>query len=549
MQLQSTPISPLSPRARKQTIIAPSAQREAFIYVRVSTYAQKQTGFSLPDQIKVCREAARANGIADIPEANVLHDADSGKNCQRKSLVALKEAVKAGRVSIVFCPKVDRLGRNARDCLATLDLFIEHNVELVLVENHIDTRTPMGRLFFTMLAAFAEWESTLIKERTWNGKFEKLSQLEDAQRAPSAGKRSVPYGYRYLDGKWERHPDQWPWVLWMFEQVALGHSSERIARMLNERAVPTSRGTAWAATAVRAIIRHKAYTGQMTRRMQDETFTFAVPPIVPPDLWQLANATIDGKRKTARRNAKHDYLLSSTRDEPLVCCALCHAQGKTYMMGGRAQSRAGRQTPWLHYRCNGVNGHFVSAHKLETAIWQALVQMLASPGMVLEHIARLNDQASKQYQEHEQALAGLHERAAEIRAAQLRLAEMGMWGKLPADILEVQAADLEEQAQEIAAQISLAHVQLEQARAETVPIKDIEDACALLAQGAQEASFEQRSWIVHTLVHRIYADKTHWVLEGRLPCLSTAGMLPSQQREQPHQGDCAAGASIGVARS
>jgi hypothetical protein len=64
-----------------------------------------------------------------------------------------------------------------------------------------------------------------------------------------------------------------------------------------------------------------------------------------------------------------------------------------------------------------------------------------------------------------------------------------------------------------------------------VPIKDIEDACALLAGGAEDATFEQRRWIVRTLVHRIYADKTHWIPEGRLPCLHAAGTLAPQQRD------------------
>ena len=206
--------------------------------------------------------------------------------------------------------------------------------------------------------------------------------------------------------------------------------------------------------------------GEMTRRMQAEVFTFAVPVIVPPALWAQANATIDGNRKTSRRNAKHDYLLSSSREEPLLFCAICHAQGKEYMMGGRAHRTAAHPQPWLHYRCNnrhGVANHSVSAQRLETAVWDALVQLLANPRVALERIAQLSDEASAQYQEHEQALAGLHERAAEVRAAQVRLAEAAAWGKLPADILEAQATALEEQAQEIAAQISLAHVQLEQA--------------------------------------------------------------------------------------
>jgi hypothetical protein len=220
--------------------------------------------------------------------------------------------------------------------------------------------------------------------------------------------------------------------------LALGKGGDSVAKMLNDRSVPPPRGTAWNAAAIRRIVHHRAYMGEMTRRMHAEVFTFAVPVIVPPDLWALANATSDGNRKTATRNAKHAYLLSSTKDEPLLCCTRCHAQGKEYIMGGRARPRPEHTKPWLHYRCNnryGATDHSVSAQQLETAIWNALVQTLTNPRVALEHIAQLSDAASAQYHEHERELAGLHTRAAEVRAAQERLAEAAAWGKLPADIL------------------------------------------------------------------------------------------------------------------
>lgn len=99
----------------------------------------------------------------------------------------------------------------------------------------------------------------------------------------------------------------------------LGKGGDSVARMLNDRSVPPPRGTTWNAAAIRRIVHHRAYLGEMTRRMQAEVFTFTVPAIVPPGLWALANATIDGNRKTAARNAKHAYLLSSTKDAPVLC--------------------------------------------------------------------------------------------------------------------------------------------------------------------------------------------------------------------------------------
>jgi len=384
MHPQSTTISPLAPRSRTQAF-PPLArpQPEPYIYVRVSTYLQKQAGFSLPHQFDLCREAARLAGIADVPAANMLHDADSGKNFQRTALQTLLEAVKAGRVSIVYCPKVDRLGRNARDCLETLDTLHAHGVELVLVENHIDTRTPMGKLFFTLLAAFAEWEADLIKERTMSGKLEKLEQHHAAGRTASAGDRSTPYGLRYSapahkgqDGDWRRVPDQARWVRFMFEQTAQGKGGDTIASMLNDRAVAGPRAGYWNDVTVRNIIKNTAYIGQLRRKIGGKEFTFAVPRIIEDDLFTQANAMITQNKQRSKRNSKHDYLLSSTKNEPLLKCLTCHREGHEHLMGGMYKVTSPGGPERLYYRCYNRHAgqrrqHTVSSRKIETAVWDS----------------------------------------------------------------------------------------------------------------------------------------------------------------------------------
>jgi site-specific DNA recombinase len=535
MHPHTTTSSPLSTR-RLPELTVPRAHPEPHAYVRVSTLLQKQKGFSLPHQFELCLNAARLAGV-DIRETNRLHDADSGKNLLRSSLQELLRRAECGLVSVVYIPKVDRMGRNARDCLEILDKLHAYGVELVLIEPYIDTRTPIGRLFFTLLAAFAEWEAELILERTRGGKIEKMERLHEAARPIAAGKRSVPYGLRWMppttnraDGTWVREPTQARWVLFIFEQAAMGRGGQTIAEMLNARGVPAPRAALWNEVTVRNIIKNPAYIGQLHRKLERD-YVFAVPRIVSDDLFRRANEMVAKNRTTSPRNTRHDYLLAGSKEAPLIKCLICHEEGREYMMSPRHRpSKHEGGTAYRCYRWNNRSGgqrrtHTAHADKLDAAVWEKLCAMLRDPSAVTGNIKKLADAASRQARDLEQELTGLEARQAENRAAQQRLARLASRGKLADDVIEEQATELEQEAAEIAERLSLLHVQVQQAHQETVPIRGIEDACRLLAEGLDGATFEDRRWIVRTLVDVVYTDKKRWRMEGRLPGLSSEGAL------------------------
>jgi DNA invertase Pin-like site-specific DNA recombinase len=78
----------------------------------------------------------------------------------------LREDIRAEAVDVVVAAKIDRLGRSAKTVLEFFDLCEQHHVRVVLVDQSIDTGTPVGRLLRTVMAAVAEFEGDLIRERT-----------------------------------------------------------------------------------------------------------------------------------------------------------------------------------------------------------------------------------------------------------------------------------------------------------------------------------------------------------------------------------------------
>lgn len=91
----------------------------------------------------------------------------SGTQQDRAQLKAALEYVRAGDTLVVW--KLDRLARSLKQLIETIENLKERNIEFRSLTEAIDTATPGGRLTFHVFAALAEFERSIIQERTQAG--------------------------------------------------------------------------------------------------------------------------------------------------------------------------------------------------------------------------------------------------------------------------------------------------------------------------------------------------------------------------------------------
>ena len=122
-------------------------------YRRVSTTDQN------PD---AQRDALQAAGCD-----RVLVDRASGKLARRPELDKALLVAREGDQLVVT--KLDRLGRSLENLILLSNDLQARGVDLVVIDQGIDTSTSVGRMFFQILGAIAEFEHALMAERTRNG--------------------------------------------------------------------------------------------------------------------------------------------------------------------------------------------------------------------------------------------------------------------------------------------------------------------------------------------------------------------------------------------
>jgi len=141
-------------------------------YLRVSTNEQ-----TVENQRNDLRIYCKARGWDDVIEYS--DTGISGTRERRPGLDHLMSEVKSRRVDVVVVAAFDRLGRSVRHLVETLELLRHLDVEFISLREQIDTGSPLGQAVFTIIAAIAQLERSLIVERVRAG----------LRRARAEGKR------------------------------------------------------------------------------------------------------------------------------------------------------------------------------------------------------------------------------------------------------------------------------------------------------------------------------------------------------------------------
>jgi DNA invertase Pin-like site-specific DNA recombinase len=132
------------------------------IYARVSTSEQHTE-----PQLHALRGYAEARGL-EIAAEYVDHGVSGAKD-RRPALDRLLADARRRRFDVLGCTKLDRLARSVHH-LTSLGRELEAlGIDLVVLDQSIDTSTPAGRLLFHVLGSIAEFERDLIRERTAAG--------------------------------------------------------------------------------------------------------------------------------------------------------------------------------------------------------------------------------------------------------------------------------------------------------------------------------------------------------------------------------------------
>lgn len=223
----------------------------AYGYIRVSSVEQIK-GTSLDAQTREIRAYSELKGITLVDvviDPAIKGEIPINERPQGRRLV---EAIEAKAIDTVIICKLDRAFRSASDCLNRVEEWEKKGISLHIINyagQVVDTSNPMGKLWLTLMAGFAEFEKNLIKERCSNGRA--------SRKAEGKATGGTPFGYR-KDSNNYLVPDKAEQAI-IAEIKGLkeeGLSYNAIARSLNQRGVLTKNGGGkWAPAQVSRILK------------------------------------------------------------------------------------------------------------------------------------------------------------------------------------------------------------------------------------------------------------------------------------------------------
>lgn len=399
---------------------------------RARMYAESR-GWEVKEVYRL--EAVSGKSVMDHPEAKrMLRD------------------VKDRKITGLIFSKLARLARNTKELLEFSEIFRSQGADLISLSENIDTSSPAGRLFYTMIAAMAEWERQEIAERV------AASVPVRAKMGKPLGGQA-PYGYRWVDKELVIDSDEAP-VRKLIYDLFLEHKRKRhVASQLNARGYRTRNGSPFSDTTVSRLLRDPTAKGmrranytkslgdgkKWIEKPESEWVFTECPAIVSADVWDQCNSILDAqevKREKPARKAVHLFAGK----------LVCSCGGKMYV-----PSRVKK------YVCSACKKTSIATDDIEEIYYENLKSFLLTKDDMDTFLKRANEALRSK----EEELQVLTREGEKVKADMDDLVKLYLKKQIPEDRfgeyfnpLDVQYKQIQNSIVEVQSQLDLLNMQM-----------------------------------------------------------------------------------------
>ncbi|MBL7693158.1 MAG: recombinase family protein [Flavipsychrobacter sp.] len=391
---------------------------------RARYYAQSK-GWEVIEVYRL--EAVSGKTVMELPETKkMLHD------------------IKSGRITAIVFSKLARLARNTKELLEFSEYFRKYEADMISLAENIDTSSPSGRLFFTIIAAMAEWERAEIAERVAAS-----VPIRAKMGKPLGG--AAPFGYEWKGKDLLVNKQEAPVRKLMYELFAEHRKKGLVAKMLNQMGHRTRNGSEFSDTTIGRLLHDSTAKGirlaNYTKSLGDgkkwvlkpesEWITITCPAIVSVELWDKCNKILSEQEEKNKRATKPvSHLFSGILH--------CGCGGKMYFHPDGSK-----------YKCNKCRKTKIDEEDIEEIYFGELKVFLLSDS----HFDSFLSKAKEEISQKEKRLETLLKDKKKIQAEMDKKMELYMAGQIPKDRFGSYYNPLDTQLRQI--ENSIPHIQSE----------------------------------------------------------------------------------------